>query len=140
MRPKNNRPNLSRPRRGYPCQGIVLLEVLVAVAILGTGLTWVIRSYLSSLRASAATSDYTLAMILAENKMQEIIKDNVSTETMDSDEEFAPPFERFRWQVETQSVEAADRPPLEQVRLSLKWQTGTKDNEMVLTTYLLSVE
>jgi prepilin-type N-terminal cleavage/methylation domain-containing protein len=58
-------------RRG----GFTLLEVLVAIAILGIAITVVIQLFSANLRAISASGDYVSASIKAESKMREILSD-----------------------------------------------------------------
>ena len=58
-----------KSRRG----GFTLLEVLVAIAILGIAITVVIQLFSADLRAISASGDYVSAAIKAESKMREIL-------------------------------------------------------------------
>lgn len=54
------------------CKGFTLLEVMVAVFILGVGLLAIIHLFPIGLRASKVSQDTTLASFLAQAKMEEL--------------------------------------------------------------------
>src|SRR4030043_2201930 len=64
--------NRLNPRRG----GFTLLEVLVAIAILGIAVTVVLQLFSANLRAISASGDYVYAATKAEAKMREILSDD----------------------------------------------------------------
>ena len=57
-------------------KGFTLLEVLVAIAILGIAITVVIQLFSANLRAISASGDYVYAAIKAESKMRDILSDD----------------------------------------------------------------
>ena len=62
-------------------EGFTLLEVLVAVAILGIAVTVVIQLFSANLRAIASSKEYIYASAKAEAKMREILDDEEISET-----------------------------------------------------------
>lgn len=55
--------------------GFTLLEVLVAIALLGIAITVVLQLFSANLRAIAASEDYVSAIIKAESKMRDVLDD-----------------------------------------------------------------
>ncbi len=55
-------------RRG----GFTLIEVIVAIAILGISLVMIMQLFSGALRASRASCDYTRAIVHAKDKMEEL--------------------------------------------------------------------
>jgi prepilin-type N-terminal cleavage/methylation domain-containing protein len=55
--------------------GFTLLEVLVAIALLGIAITVVLQLFSANLRAIAASEDYVSAIIKAEAKMRDVLDD-----------------------------------------------------------------
>lgn len=53
--------------------GFSLLEVIVAIAILGIGLVMIMELFSGSLRSGRGSKDYTEAVIYAKGKMDEIM-------------------------------------------------------------------
>jgi general secretion pathway protein I len=56
-------------------RGFTLLEVLVALSILGIAITILLQLFSSNLRALSASEDYVSAVTKAEAKMREILDD-----------------------------------------------------------------
>lgn len=61
-------------------EGFTLLEVLVAIAILGIAVTVVLELFSANLRAIATSGDYISAVTKAEAKMREILDDDELSE------------------------------------------------------------
>ena len=53
--------------------GFTLMEVMLALVILGVGLTAITQSVMMVMRSSGLTARYTQATILAQNKMEEVL-------------------------------------------------------------------
>ena len=77
--------------------GFTLLEVLVAVAIVGISLVMLLRLHLLSLDATLAAQDLTTAVLLAEGKMATFMAQS-PREGEDQGRQFdGPDLERFSW-------------------------------------------
>jgi general secretion pathway protein I len=63
-----------------PGNGFTLLEVLVALAVLGIALVAVFQLFSANLRGVAASSDYANAVVKAESKMREILDEDTLEE------------------------------------------------------------
>lgn len=61
-------------------EGFTLLEVLVALAILGMAVTVIFQLFAADLRAVRASEDYVAASIRAQARMREITNDETLTE------------------------------------------------------------
>lgn len=72
---QDNRMILCQMSRPDP-HGFTLLEVLVAIAILGIAVTVVLQLFSANLRAISASGDYVYATTKAEAKMREILSDD----------------------------------------------------------------
>ena len=62
-------------------KGFTLIEVLVAVALLGIAVTVVIQLFSVNLRAIASSEDYIYASARAEAEMRELLDDDELSET-----------------------------------------------------------
>jgi general secretion pathway protein I len=114
-------------------QGFLLIEVVVALAILGVGLTVIIELFSGGLRLARASMEYTKAVNYARIKMEEIaVKPAVEegTEEGESDDK------TFRWQVGVKKVDLLSidksvdyKPPIElyQVKIDVFWKSGTRE-------------
>ena len=128
---------------GHGAAGFTLLEVLVAVAIVGVALVMLLRLHLLSLDATLAAQDLTTAVLLAEGKMATFM-----AESPDEGEEQGqfdgPNLERFRW---TTSVTEHALDPgngndgregaigVRHVAVSVHWRDGNRDRSYSLETY-----
>lgn len=110
-----------------------MIEVVVALAILGVGLTGIIELFSGGLRLARASMEYTKAVNYARTKMEEIaVKPAVEegTQQGESDDK------AFRWQVAVKKVDLLSidksmdyRPPIElfQVKIDVFWKWGSKE-------------
>jgi general secretion pathway protein I len=114
-------------------QGFLLLEVVVALAILGIGLTVIIELFSGGLRLARASMEYTKAVNYARIKMEEItVKPAVEEGTQEGESED----KTFRWQVGVKKVDLLSidksvdyKPPIElyQVKIDVFWKSGSKE-------------
>jgi general secretion pathway protein I len=114
-------------------QGFLLIEVVVALAILGVGLTVVIELFSGGLRLARASMEYTKAVNYARIKMEEFTAKPAveeGTEQGESDDK------TFRWQVGVKKVDLLSidksvdyKPPIElyQVKIDVFWKSGTRE-------------
>jgi general secretion pathway protein I len=114
-------------------QGFLLIEVVVALAILGVGLTVVIELFSGGLRLARASMEYTKAVNYARIKMEEFTAKPAveeGTEEGESDDK------TFRWQVGVKKVDLLSidksvdyKPPIElyQVKIDVFWKSGTRE-------------
>ena len=65
--------------------GFTLLEVLVAIAVLGIAVTVVLQLFSANLRAISVSGDYVSAVTKAEAKMREILDDDKLSEKVFSE-------------------------------------------------------
>ena len=121
-------------------QGFSLLEVLVAMAILGIGLVVIIELFSGGLRLGRTSEEYTKAVGYARMKLEEISLAKSLEEGIEEGE-----FDReYRWQVEVKKVdllppgrETSYQPPvaLYWVRIDVLWKSGTRERTTALESY-----
>ena len=120
--------------------GFTLLEVIVALAILGIGVTVIMELFSGGLRLGRASQEYTRAMNFASLKMEEIAVRN----TVEEGEDEGEFDDTFRWKVGVEKVDILPgdkgtefKPPadLYHVRVSVLWKSGTKERSASLETY-----
>jgi general secretion pathway protein I len=124
--------------RSSPNKGFTLIEVMVALAILGVGLTVVIELFSGGLRLARASMEYTKAVNYARTKMEEIaVKSAVQEGTGEGESDD----KAFRWQVAVKKVDllSIDRsidykPPIElfQVKIDVFWKSGSQERSTSL--------
>ncbi len=125
---------------GFSTTGFTLIEVVVAMAILGVALTVIIELFSGGLRLGRTSVEYTRAVNYARMKMEEIA---VKPLTDEGNEE-GKFDETYRWQVAVKRVDllpeekgAALKPPVQlfQIKINVLWKSGIKERSTALETY-----
>ena len=121
-------------------KGFTLIEVLVAVAILGVGLTIIIELFSGALRLGRASEEYTKAVNYARMKMEEVaVKPIVEEGTEEGDFD-----DTFRWQVGVKKVilltvenKPDFKPPAQffQIQIDVLWKSGSKERSTHIESY-----
>ena len=123
----------------FPECGFTLLEVLVAVSIVGIALVVLLRLHLLSLDATLAAQDLSTAVLLAQGKMSTFLAQ--SPPAGEDEGRFdGPDLERFSW---TTLVTRYDLGPedrdgpagVRRVRVSVHWREGNRNRSYSLETY-----
>jgi general secretion pathway protein I len=124
----------------YSTTGFTLIEVVVALAILGIGLTVIIELFSGGLRMGRASEEYTKAVNYARMKMEEMaVKEEVEEGIEEGEFD-----ETYRWQVGVKKVnilpvekETDFKPPVEffQVKINIIWKSGFKDRLTSIESY-----
>jgi general secretion pathway protein I len=114
-------------------KGFTLIEVVVALAILGIGLTIIIELFSGGLRLGRASMEYTKAVNYARMKLEETMAKSAideGTQEGESDDKI------FRWQMGVQKVDLLSidksldyKPPVELFKLKIDvfWKSGSKE-------------
>ncbi len=106
--------------------GFTLLEVMVAVAVLGIAMTALHYGQAQSIRAQARTQNVTLATLLAMEKMDDLLtRDRAELPRPGDSQEgtFEPPYDFFHWTVRAE--ENAMVPELiKDIHLTISWDVG----------------
>jgi type II secretion system protein I len=114
--------------------GFTLLEVLVAIAILGIAVTVVLQLFSANLRAISASEDYVAASTKADAKIRELLADDKLSEKSFSE----ITEDGYRMDISITDV-LKDRTENLQVRLleidlTIHWVRGTKEKSLALRT------
>jgi general secretion pathway protein I len=121
-------------------KGFTLIEAVIALAILGMGLTVIIELFSGGLRLARTSVEYTKAVNYARLKMEEIAIKPKIEEGMEEGE-FDP---IYRWQVEVKKVDLLSvekdsdfKPPVEyfQVKVNVLWKSGSRERSALFETY-----
>ena len=121
-------------------RGFTLLEIVVALAILGVGLIVIIELFSGGLRLGRTSEEYTKAISYGRMKMEEIsVADQMEEGTEEGE------FDKdYRWQVETMKVDILPlekntefKPPVElyQIKVTILWQSGSKERSTRIESY-----
>jgi prepilin-type N-terminal cleavage/methylation domain-containing protein len=119
---------------GLGIRGFTLLEILVALAILGIAITIILQLFSANLRALSASGDYVSAVTKAEAKMREILDDaNLSekswSEVTDDGYRFdASVTETLKDRTENLQVRMLE------VALTVQWTKVSKKKSLTLKT------
>jgi general secretion pathway protein I len=120
--------------------GFTLLEIVVALAILGIGLILIIELFSGGLRLGRTSEEYTRAVGYTRMKMEELqvaksLEEGMQEGVFDRD---------FRWQVEVKKVdllpperEIQYKPPVElfHLRIDVLWNSGRQERATGIETY-----
>jgi general secretion pathway protein I len=120
--------------------GFTLLEIVVALAILGIGLILIIELFSGGLRLGRTSEEYTRAVGYTRMKMEELqvaksLEEGMQEGVFDRD---------FRWQVEVKKVdllpperEIQYKPPVElfHLRIDVLWNSGKQERATGIETY-----
>ncbi len=117
-------------------KGFTLLEVLVALALLGIALLSIIRLFSANLRGIAVSEDYAGAASRAEAKMREVTAAGTLSEAVSNEEADG-------YRIETSIKEALHKRTeqlqvkLFEVDVKVSWMSGRKDKSLALQTMKL---
>jgi general secretion pathway protein I len=121
-------------------KGFTLIEVVIALAILGIGLTVIIELFSGGLRLGRISQEYTKAMNFASLKMEEIVTEG-TIEPGEGEGEFNP---IFRWRTGIEKVDILPydkgtefKPPVDlyRIRVNVLWKSGAKERSASLESY-----
>lgn len=119
-------------------RGFTLLEVIVALAILGIGFALAMELLATGVRSAKASEEYTMAVLLARQKLVEVT-DAASPLGSAEQGEFG---EGFRWVSEMQSLPQEEDLPakLYQVRVRVTWPGRRGEKFLDLYTLRMAVD
>lgn len=109
----------------------LLVEVLLTVSILSVGLVYIVRSYVSSLRASKRSQEYSLAALLLKNTATDFLKKGFIGHDFMEKGSFQEPHDHFSYEVTTRKAELQrSSENLNEVYLSVFWPSGRQQLEI----------
>jgi len=120
--------------------GFTLIEVVVAMAILGIGLIVIIELFSGGLRLARTSVEYTQAVNYARMKMEEM----GVRQTMEEGSEEGEFDNTFRWRVETNKLDILPvqtgtdyKPPVDlfRVKVNVFWKSGSKERSTQIESY-----
>lgn len=114
--------------------GFTLLEILVALALLGIALLVIVQLFSADLRGISGSEDYVVAVAKAESRMRELL-DNDKLAEADWSE---PTDDGYRIDISVKEA-LKDRTEnlqvrLFDIRLSVSWRKGERDRFVTLST------
>ena len=124
-------------KRNNNTSGFTLLEVLVAMAILATGLVALLESHAFSIQSSEYARKMTIAMSLARYKITEIEIGgfpSIGTEDGDFQEDFPDLYPDYRWHLEVQENNFWSY--VREVYITVFWQEGELQRSFELADFV----
>ena len=115
-------------------KGILLLEVIVAVAVLAVGLTTISRSFTNCTRVIETAKDYNMALILAEKILWEL--ENKKPDEWESGGEFED-YPAFSWGQENKESEDLE---LRELDVDINWKRRNRDYKLNIATFISDEE
>jgi general secretion pathway protein I len=132
--------------------GFTLLEVMVAIAILGISLVLIMQLFSGTLSSISLSRQYTEATFLARHKLEELrAEDKLLSGTQEGDfgEKFANSAD-YMWEAEvspyplptpsTETEAAQFQPQVIQIRLKVSWKARGKTHKVELITLNTSLQ
>ncbi|MBI2264037.1 MAG: type II secretion system protein [Armatimonadetes bacterium] len=110
--------------------GFTLVEVIVALALVGTALLALLSSVSTAVRAEAVYSRHTRAVFLARQKLEQVGRQETLTPAH-MEGNFAPDFPNFDWQV---TIESTQVPGLYKVSAQVSWMEGQNQRDVQLSS------
>ena len=116
--------------------GFTLLEVLIALAIVGIALVTLIGLETRTILLAERQQRVTQATLLAQGKMTEIEIGGQSLSGIGGREgQFAEPFELYNWSV---ALEPTPLPAIEMVTVTVAWGDESRNEQVDLTSFVSS--
>jgi len=125
----------------YSTTGFTLIEVVIALAILGIALTVIFELFSGGLRLGRVSKEYVMAMNYASMKMEECTtKSDVQEGTEEGEFD-----DHYRWQTFVKKLDLLPieekgidfKPPIElmQIKVNVLWKSGTKERSTAIESY-----
>lgn len=118
-----------RDRKGRSLKGAVLMEVLLAVAILAVGLTAVLQSMMSHARAVSVASDYMQAVQALDQRMTPRIMGQTSADAIEEQGNCLPDSEKYRCSMTIAQTVPSPHPQVmfQRIQTEVLWSAGRTD-------------
>ena len=120
-------------------QGSFFLEALIAVSILSISLVVIIHSHLAALQAQVFAKNYTLASLLLEREMIDVVEKGYIERGINKEKSLEKPYERFTFSLKTSAAgEKYFFDGLNEVQMTLSWKEGAKPHKLSVSTYVFN--
>jgi type II secretion system protein I len=110
--------------------GFSLTELLAAMAIFSVGVMACVELYSVSLRSSTNALDYSQAVFLAQQLMEETLAEDYLVATSDSGD-FGDAFPRHTWEMD---IDDTDQSSLMKVHVLVRWTERNVEKQYELTS------
>ena len=116
--------------RCAPSEGFSLTELVAAMTIFSVGVMACVELYTVSLRSTSDSLDYTKAVFLAQQRLEETLAEGSLTVSMDSGD-FGEAYPHHTYEME---IEDADQDGLMMVHITVLWTARGVEKQYELTT------
>jgi len=127
--------------RTFTSEGFTLLEVLIAVAILGTAIVVLLLQFSVALRAGSITQNVTVATLHAKEKIEELkmereLSESSQSGTFGDGYEWETQVIPYRHETIPEDEQIYEGLKVETYQLSslVKWKDGERTKQVLLTT------
>ncbi len=121
-------------------RGFSLIEIVVALGLLATGLIGVVRLFPVGLRASKRSEVISKAALLAQQQLEELkLRGYAALAADPPDAPLSGSAGTYQWAVAVASVDAVGLPTpndLRAVTVTVQWPEGKQTRSTVVTTYV----
>lgn len=137
---------MKKDKNGGNNRGILFVEAVLATVIFLTGVIVIIPTLISGGRSMRESLEYGQAMILAENKMFELLSRRVGPSAIREEGAFPDPYQKYRFRLETldclggagtQGVCPEDVPNLHKAILDVLWHSRGREEKLRVETLFL---
>jgi general secretion pathway protein I len=131
---KANRAPLKRPR-SHAERAFTLLEVMIALAIVGVALVALLSLNTRSIQVHSRLQKITQATLLAQEKMSEteVLAETKNLDFSAGNGSYAPPFNEYRWQLAFGDTPIAS---VKMVTVKVLWGEEEKNELVELNSFL----
>jgi prepilin-type N-terminal cleavage/methylation domain-containing protein len=129
------------PRNVFTTTGFTLIEVVIAIAILGVALAVIFELFSGGLRLGRVSKEYVMAMNYASLKMEEL---TTKEEVLEGSEE-GEFNKEYRWQTFVKKLDLLPieekgidfKPPAElmNIKVNVLWKSGAKERLTAIESY-----
>ena len=118
-------------------EGFTLLEVMIALVIVGTALIACLTLANRSVFSNEEVQRITTATMLAQHKMSELETESRLDELNTSDEkgQWDAPYQQYRWEVVYSATPVSG---VQQVTVSVLWGDEARNEEVTLDSFLFN--
>lgn len=120
-------------------KGYLLLETVASIAVIAIGLAIILRSFASSLRASKISEEYLVASSILKDKMWELerkTRPEPEGEGGLTESETTEQIPNTNYTLENKIKRLNDSDPLNEVKATISWQSGNRNEKIEIVTYL----
>jgi general secretion pathway protein I len=125
--------------------GFTLIEVIIAMAVLGIALGLIIALFAGGLRSARLTDSYSQALLLARDKMDEGLVWN-GLDAEEAEEDASGTMRDYYWErtvspfLPSEEVEEENYPDMYKVEVKVRWREGLKEKEIALQGLVIDRE